>query len=108
MHRNEEGRELHFSGPSGAVIVSMASNTSDAALRRVRLYSEELSFQVSRYKERTDARCTVMRGDELLGERTVHLGPSDAGALLGEELRLLGRDEVYESALKRAVEILDL
>jgi hypothetical protein len=48
----------------------------------------------------------VMRGDRLVGERTVYLGSSNVGILLGEELKILGRDETYESALKRAVEML--
>ena len=49
-----------------------------------------------------------MREDELLAERTVHLGSFDLGVLLGEELRYRGRDEAYEDALRAAVEILDL
>lgn len=106
--RTQEGREFRFDGPSGEVTVELAPNASEATLRRVRLYSEDLTFQVSRHRERAYAHSTVMRGEELLGERTVHLGSSDPGVLLGEELRLLGRDEPYESALKRTVEILDL
>lgn len=105
----EGGRELTFSGPSGTVAVLLIPNDSDAALRRVRLScDDDLSFEVSRHKESTDARSAVMRDDKLVGERTVHLGPSDTGALLGEELRLVGQDEVYEAALRRAVEIMDL
>ena len=69
---------------------------------------DDLSFEVSRHRESTDARSAVLRGDELVGERTVHLGPSDTGALLGEELRLVGPDETYEAALRRAVEVMDL
>jgi hypothetical protein len=49
-----------------------------------------------------------MRGEELLGERTVHLGSSGAGDLLGEELRFLGRDETHGSALKSVVKMLNL
>ena len=49
-----------------------------------------------------------MRGDELVGERTSNLGPSGPDALLGEELGFPVRDETYESALGRAVEMLDL
>lgn len=102
-------RELTFSGPSGPVVVRLTPNESDAALRRVRLLCDDgLSFEVSRHRESTAARSCVLRGEELVGERTVHLGPSDTGALLGEELRLVGRDEVYEAALRRAVEILSL
>ncbi|QIN80545.1 hypothetical protein GBA65_20810 [Rubrobacter marinus] len=101
------GRELVFSGPSGPVTVRLTPNESDAALRRVRIFcDDEYTFEVSRSRESTDARSAVLRGDEVVGERTVHLGPSDTGALLGEELRLVGRDEVYEAALRRAVEIL--
>lgn len=103
------GRELVFSGPSGAVAVRLVPNESEAALRRVRLVCDDgLTFQVSRSsREATAARSAVLRGDDVVGERTVHLGPNDTGALLGEELRLVGRDEVYEAALRRAVEALD-
>lgn len=106
---DDGGRELAFSGPSGTVTILLTPNDSDAALRRVRLRCDDgLTFEVSRHREASDARSAVLRGDELVGERTVHLGPSDTGALLGEELRLVGRDEVYEAALRRAVEILGL
>ena len=47
-----------------------------------------------------------MRGGETLAERTVHLGTFDLGVLLGEELRYRGRDEIYEGALRAAVEVL--
>jgi hypothetical protein len=50
----------------------------------------------------------MMRGEELLGERTVHLGFFGVADLLGEELRFLERDKTHESALERAVEMLDL
>ena len=103
--RTEESRVFHFAGPSDQVTAELTPSANAAALRRVRLYSEELTFQVS-YREHAYACSTVMRGDELLGERTVHLGSSDSGVLLGEELKILGRDETYESALKRAVEML--
>lgn len=103
-----EGRTFRFDGPSGEVIVELHRDDPEISLRRVRLYSEELSFQVSRYGEHADARSTVMRGEELLGERTVHLGFSGVAGLLGEELRFLERDKTHESALERAVEMLDL
>ncbi len=106
--RTEEGREVRFAGPSGEIVAELSHNSPDARLRRVRLYSDEYSFQVSRHRDLSDARTTVMRGDELLGELTVHLGSFDLGALLGEELRYRGRDAVYESALRTAVEILNL
>jgi hypothetical protein len=73
----------------------------------VRLYSEELSFQVSRYGQHDNARSTVMRGEELLDGRTVHLGFSGVADLLGEELRFLARDETHASALKSVVKMLD-
>jgi hypothetical protein len=50
----------------------------------------------------------VMRGDELVAERTVHLGSFDLGVLVGEELRYRGRDEALEGSLRKVVEILDL
>ena len=102
-----EGRAFRFDGPSGDVTVELYRDDPEIPLRRVRLYSEELSFQVSRYGERTDARSTVMWGEELLGERTVHLGSSGTGDLLGEELRVLGWDETHGSALKSVVKMLD-
>jgi glucose-6-phosphate dehydrogenase assembly protein OpcA len=106
--RTEAGYEFCFDSPSGEVTVELASDSLENAIHRVRLYSEELFFQVSCYGERNQACSTVMRGEQLLGERTVHLGSSGVGMLLGEELRFLKRDEIYESALKRAVEIIDL
>jgi hypothetical protein len=76
----------------------------------VRLFSEEhfVQIEISRHKEHTDACSVVMRNDELIDERTVHLGFSSVAMLLGEELEILGRDEVYEAAIKRAAEMLDL
>jgi glucose-6-phosphate dehydrogenase assembly protein OpcA len=105
---NRGGQNIEFSGPSGRIIVDLSPDSPDARLRRIRLYSEEYSFQVSRHREFSDVRTTVMRGDELLAERTVHLGSFDLGVLVGEELRYRGRDEAYEGALRKAVEILDL
>jgi len=105
---NGGGRNITFSGPSGRVSVALSSDSPDARLRRIRLYSEDYSFQVSRHRELSDVRTTVMRGEELLAERTVHLGSFDLGVLVGEELRYRGRDEAYESALRAAVEILEL
>lgn len=102
-----EGRAFRFDSPSGDVTVELHRDDPEIPLRRVRLYSEELSFQVSRYGEHADARSTVMQGEELLGERTVRLGSSGIGDLLGEELRFLGRDETHQSALKSAVKMLD-
>ncbi len=102
------GQNIEFSGPSGRIIVDLSPDSPDARLRRIRLYSEEYSFQVSRHREFSDVRTTVMRGDELLAERTVHLGSFDLGVLVGEELRYRGRDETYEGSLRKAVEILDL
>ena len=106
--RNGDGQNIEFSGPSGRIFVDLSPDSPDARLRRIRLYSPEYSFQVSRHRELSDVRTTVMRGDELLAERTVHLGSFDLGVLVGEELRYRGRDEAYEGALGKAVEILDL
>jgi hypothetical protein len=50
----------------------------------------------------------VKRGEKILGERTVRLCSSSAGALLGEELCLPGRDLAYEAALHKTVEMLGL
>jgi glucose-6-phosphate dehydrogenase assembly protein OpcA len=108
VSRVEEGREVRFAGPSGEVVVELSPNSPDAGFRRVRLYSDEHSFQVSRHRDLSDARTTIMRGDELLGELTVRLGGFDLGVILGEELQYRGRDEVYEGALRTAVGILDL
>jgi glucose-6-phosphate dehydrogenase assembly protein OpcA len=108
VSRAEEGREVHFAGPSGEVVLELSPNSPDARFRRVRLYSDEYSFQVSRHRDLSDARTTVMRGEELLGELTVRLGGFDLGVILGEELQYRGRDEVYEAAVRTAVEILDL
>jgi len=101
-------QNIEFSGPSGRISVELSPDSPDARLRRIRLYSEEYSFQVSRHRELSDVRTSVMRGDELLAERTVHLGSFDLGVLVGEELRYRGHDEAYEGALRAAVEVLDL
>ena len=107
--RDGEGqKKIKFSGTSGDISVVLSPDSPDARLRRIRLYSEEYSFQVSRHRELSDVRTTVMRGDELLAERTVHLGAFDLGVLVGEELHYRGRDETYEGSLRAAVEILDL
>jgi glucose-6-phosphate dehydrogenase assembly protein OpcA len=99
------GQNIQFSGD---ISVRLSPDSPDARLRRIRLYSSEYSFQVSRHRELSDVRTTVMRGDELLAERTVHLGSFDLGVLVGEELRYRGHDEAYVGALRKAVEILDL
>ena len=106
--RTGEGREILFDAPAGEVTVDMASNSPDASLRRVRLYAEELSFQVSRHRELAEAASTVMREGELLAERTTHLGSFDPAAILGEELHYRGRDPYYRAALETVAEILDL
>ncbi|CAA9452276.1 MAG: hypothetical protein AVDCRST_MAG28-1897 [uncultured Rubrobacteraceae bacterium] len=102
------GREFKFSGPSGEVTATLSPDSPDARLRRVRILSEECSYQVSRHRELSDVSSTVMRGDELLAERTVQLGSFDSGVLVGEELRYRGRDEVYEASLQMTAEMLDL
>lgn len=104
------GREVRFGAPDGReVAVEIAESAPpEEELRRVRLYAGEYSFQVSRHRQLTDARTTVMRGGELLGERTVHLGTLDLTVLIGEELHYRGRDTAYESALRKATEVLRL
>jgi len=99
---------VDFSGPSGEVSVELSPDSPDARLRRIRLYSQDYSFQVSRHRALSDVRTTVMRGDDLLAERTVHIGSFDLGVLVGEELGYRGHDEAYEAALRTAVQVLDL
>jgi hypothetical protein len=108
--RTEKGRAFRFAGPSGDVTVELAPGPPEVALDRVCLFSEELTFrvQISRREKHADARSTVMRGNEFVGERTVNLGSFGLGALLGEEFRFPGRDETYESASRRAVKLLNL
>ena len=106
--RDGDCQKVEFASPSGDISVALSPDSPDARLRRIRLYSSDYSYQVSRHRELSDVRTTVMRGDELLAERTVHLGSFDLGVLVGEELRYRGRDEAYEGALRAAVEILDL
>jgi glucose-6-phosphate dehydrogenase assembly protein OpcA len=106
--RSGGGRNIRFSGPSGDISVDLSPDSPDARLRRIRLYSEGYSFQVSRHRELSDVRTTVMRGEDLIAERTVHIGSFDLGVLVGEELGYRGRDEAYEAALRTAVEVLDL
>lgn len=105
---NDGAREFVFDGPSGEITVALDPGSEDASLRRVRLYGRELSFQVSRHRELTEAMSTVMRGEELLGERTVQLGFFDQDIILGEELRFRGRDESYAAALRTVAEMLEL
>ncbi len=106
--REEGGRTFRFLGPSGAVVVEILAPASEGggSLNRIRLFSGDTTFEVSLHGERT-ACTTVVRGDGLVGERTVHLEPPEVGALLGEEIRLTGRDGVYEAAAERAAEMLD-
>jgi glucose-6-phosphate dehydrogenase assembly protein OpcA len=106
--RTESGRKLSLSAPSGAVAVDLSHDSPEPALGRVRLRSGELAFEVrvSRRGEHACACTVVTRGEEVLGERTVHLCSSSVGALLGEELCLPGRDLAYEAALHKTVEIL--
>ena len=106
--RNGGGQTVEFSGPSGAVTVELSPDSPDARLRRIRLYSEEYSFQVSRHRALSDVRTTVMRGEDLLAERTVHIGSFDLGVLVGEEMGYRGHDEAYGAALRTAVEVIDL
>jgi glucose-6-phosphate dehydrogenase assembly protein OpcA len=104
--RTDNGREVRFSGPSGEVSAGMSPASPDAPFRQVRLFSEGYGFEVARSRDLSEARTAVTRGDEPLAERTVHLGAFDLGVLLGEELRYRGRDELYEDALRAAVEML--
>ena len=106
--RNGGGHTIGFSGPSGTITAELSPDSPDARLRRIRLYSGEYSFQVSRHRAHSDVRTTVMRGEALLAERTVHIGSFDLRVLLGEEMGYLGHDEAYEAALRTAVEVLDL
>ncbi len=104
--RTENGREVRFSGPSGEISAGMSPASPDAPFRQVRLFSEDYGFEVARSRDLSEARTAVTRGGETLAERTVHLGTFDLGVLLGEELRYRGRDEIYERALRAAVEVL--
>jgi glucose-6-phosphate dehydrogenase assembly protein OpcA len=106
--RTDDGREVRFDGPSGEISVEMSPASPDARFRQVRLYSDDYAFGVARFRDLSEARTTVTKDGELLAERTVHLGHFDLGVLLGEELRYRGRDEIYEAALRTAVEMLDL
>jgi glucose-6-phosphate dehydrogenase assembly protein OpcA len=103
FQRVDEGREITYSGPNGEVTVTLDPHATDASLSRVRLFSDDFTYEVDRHREGASARATLCRGDEVLRESTVHLDTFDVGTLLGEELRFLGRDEVYEEALRGAV-----
>lgn len=107
-NRDGENFGVEFAGPNGRISFEMSPSSPDARLRRIRIYSADYSFQVSRHRELSDVRTTVKRGGELLAERTVHIGSFDLGVLVGEELQYRGRDGAYEAALGVAVEILDL
>lgn len=108
LSRDGDHRRVEFDGPSGDVTVDLSPDSPDARLRRVRLRSSEHTFQVSRHREHREVKTTVMRGEEIVAERTVHLGSFDLGVLVGEEIRFRGRDETYEAALRTAVEIIEL
>ena len=108
LSRDGDDRTVQFDGPSGGVTAHLSPNSPDARLRRVRLRTADHSFQVSRHRERREVKTTVMRGEDLVAERTVHLGRFDLGVLVGEELQFRGCDEAYEAALRAAVEVLDL
>lgn len=106
--RDGDHRRIDFSGPAGRISFELSPDSPDARLRRIRLRSPEYSFQVSRHRAHANVCTTVMRGGELVAERTVHLGSFDLGVLVGEELRYRGRDEAYEAALRAAVGVIDL
>ena len=108
LSRDGGHRRVRFDGPGGEVVAHLSPDSPDARLRRVRLRSADHSYQVSRHRDRREVRTTVMRGGSLVAERTVHLGRFDLGVLVGEELQFRGCDEIYEAALRAAVEILDL
>ncbi len=105
--RTGNGREVRFSGPSGEITAGMSPASPDAPFRQVQLFSEDYGFEVARSRDLSEARTAVTRDGEPLAERTVHLGTFDLGVLLGEELRYRGRDEIYERALRAAVEVLE-
>ena len=105
--RTGNGREVRFSGPSGEITAGMSPASPDAPFRQVRLFSEDYGFEVARSRDLSEARTAVTRDGEVLAERTVHLGTFDLGVLLGEELSYRGRDEIYERALRAAVEVLE-
>ena len=106
--RNGGGQTVEFSGPPDGITVELSPDSPDARLRRIRLYSGEYSFQVSRHRAHSDVRTTVMRGEDLVAERTVHIGSFNLGVLVGEELGYRGHDEAYGAALRTAVELIDL
>jgi len=100
--------ELLFSGPEGEVVARLDPGAAQTSVRRVRVYSGDLLYEIDRHPEGASARACVTRGDELLRESTVRLAPYQTGEQLGEELRFLGRDEAYEGAVRRAGELLAL
>ena len=106
MSRDEGTLRAEFEGPAGDIRFEMSPDSPDARLRRIRIHSAGYTFQVSRHRELSDVRTTVMRDGELQAERTVHVGSFDLGVLVGEELQYRGRDHTYEAALKTAVEVL--
>ena len=108
LSRDGDHRTVRFDAPSGEVSAHLSPDSPDARLRRVRLRSADHSYQVSRHREHREVKTTVMRGEALVAERTVHLGSFDLGVLVGEELQFRGCDEAYEAALRAAVGILDL
>jgi glucose-6-phosphate dehydrogenase assembly protein OpcA len=109
IERDGQVREIHFDTPNGDdVVVEVSGDSEDASLRRVRLYGERLSFQVSRHREREEAASTVMREGELIAQRTTHLGFFEPANILGEELRFRGDDRHYRGALSMAASILEL
>ena len=108
VSREGEDREVSFSGPSGQVTVEMSAGSPDSALQHIQLHAGDMSFQVSRHRQSSEARSTVMQDEEVVAERTVRLGSFEPDSILGEELHYRGRDDVYRAALKMAVEIMDL
>ena len=108
LSRDGNDREVFFSSSSGEVVVEMSADSPDSALQHVRLHAGDMSFQVARHRQDSEARSTVTQDGEVVAERTVRLGSFEPGSILGEELHYRGRDEVYRAALKMAVEIIDL
>lgn len=105
--RERSGEEIRLASPAGEVALALTPS-SEARLGNVRLDAGEWSFRVSRNRETAEARASVLRGGELVAERTVRLGYFDPETVVGEELQYRGRDLTYEAALRAAVEILNL
>lgn len=108
--RTGDLQQITFSGPAGEVSVELRKMESrdNGPLRRLRMETPGAAFEISRRRDLSDAQATIEMNGQMVSRRRVYLGISPLSVHLQRELEILGRDNVYEAALKSAASILEL